>query len=99
MKHGKEKISCTLSFNAIIISLNAVVFHIPEGEQISVVIFSVLKKSEYAFGESLNFSTLIIVSNNLTRECGFDIASLILSTIPHLGFVENLVAFPNVNPL
>ena len=75
------------------------VFHISGEEQISVVIFSVLKKSGYAFGESLDFSTLIIVSDNLTRECGFDIVSLILSTIPHLGFVENLVAFPNVNPL
>jgi len=76
-----------------------VVFHVPGGERISVVVFSVLKKSGYASGESLNFSTLIIVSDNLTRECGFDIASLILSTIPHLGFAENLVASPNVNPL
>src|SRR6266542_1232969 len=99
MKHGKEEISCTLSFNAIIISLNSVVFHVPREEQISVVIFSVLKKLGYASGESLNFSTLIIVSDNLTRECGFDIISLILSTISYLGFVKNLVAFPNVNPL
>ena len=65
----------------------------------NIVIFSVLKKLEYASEESLNFSTLIIVSDNLTRECGFDIASLILSTIPHLGFAKNLVASPNVNPL
>jgi len=62
------------------------VFHVSRGEQISVVIFSVLKKSEYASEEFLNFSTLIIVSDNLIKEYGFDIASLILSTIPHLGW-------------
>src|SRR6266542_4243099 len=99
MKHGKEEISCTLSFNAIIISLNTVVFHVPRGEQISVVIFSIPKKLGYTSGVSFNFSTLIIISDNPIRGRGFDIASPILSTILLLGFAEISVTFPNANPL
>jgi hypothetical protein len=76
-----------------------VVFHVPGGERISVVVFSIPKKSGYTSGASFNFSTLIIISDNSTRGRGFDIASPILSTIPRLGFAENLVAFPNANPL
>ncbi len=75
------------------------VFHVLRGEQISVVIFSVFKKSGYALGTSLNFSTLIAISDNSIRGRGLDIASPILSTIPRLGFAENLVASSNANPL
>ncbi|CAG8443163.1 8769_t:CDS:2 [Scutellospora calospora] len=99
IKHDKEEISYTLSFNAIIISLNIVVFHVLRGKQIRVVIFSVLKKLEYTSEASFNFSILIAISDNSTRGCGFDIISAILSTIPYLGFAEILVTFPNANPL
>ena len=75
------------------------VFHVPGGERISVVVFSIPKKSGYTSGASFNFSTLIIVSDNPTRGRGFDIASPILSTIPLLGFAETSVTFPNANPL
>ena len=51
------------------------------------------------FRASFNFSTLIAISDNSIRGRGLNIASPILSTISRLGFAENLVAFPNANPL
>ena len=75
------------------------VFHVPGGERISVVVFSIPKKSGYTSGAFFDFSILIIVSDNPTRGRGFDIASPILSTNPLLGFTEILVTFPNANPL
>jgi len=70
-----------------------------------VVVFSELKKSEYDSEASFSFLTLITFSDNSTRERGFAMALVTLSTIFYIGLSFSLIilrrvdTFPNVNPL